>query len=167
MKPVMAQKQPPADAVPPDETVGLPQQDAPPAGAELPAAAQKLVHGAMAILWDDRFVPVMRKAVESAADFAAAAALIVFGLIERAQRHMKIELPHDVLWANGGVGDHLMAAVFKYGEEVGIPEATDQATYSKAMDMVEDMGSAAEGGGGAGAAPEPQPAAAPPQQEMV
>lgn len=147
----------------PDASPAPPAQSETPPIEEsgLPPEAIELVNGAKAVLFDDRFKPTFKQAVESAADFASAAAVLVMGLIERAQQKLGVELPPEILYADGGVADYLMDAVFAYGQGVQVEEAADAAAYAKALDMVEEMGGSAAPPQ-TDAAPAPAPAAAPP-----
>lgn len=159
MKPVMTEepRQDMAQDIPDPEAVGLETNE-----GELPKEAMDLVNGIKVVLFDDGFVPAFQAAVEGATDFAAAAALLCFSLIERGQREMGKQFNDKTLFAPGGVADYVMTAIYAYGQGIQIPEAADQASYDKAIQIVADMNMKASGE--MGGAPMGQPA---PQAPMA
>lgn len=159
MKPIMMQKednQKPDDDM--DEVVEENDQE-----PQLPDAALKLIAGAKAILFSDEMVDGFKKIVSNARDFSTGASMMCFSLMSKAQDKLDLDLPPDILYGDGGVSDNLLDAIYAYGQQVGIEEASDQQSYIAAMDMVEDFGMQLDGGT-EGASQQPEGQLIPKQQ---
>lgn len=142
MKPIMMQKEDPrAKDESTDEVVEESNQE-----PELPDAALKLIAGAKAILFSDEMVEGFKKVISSAKDFSTGASMMCFSLMSKAQDNLDLDLPPDILYGDGGVSDNLLDAIYAYGQQVGVEEASDQQSYIAAMDMVEDFGMQLESG---------------------
>ena len=141
MKPVMMQQ----DQEPEEDQSMAEESSQEP---ELPYDAMKIVSGAKAILFSDEMAENFQQMVGKAKDFATAASMVCFSLISKAQDSLQLDLPPDLLYGDGGVSDHLMDAIYGYGQQLGIEEASDQQSYIQAMDMVEDLGMRMEQGAG-------------------
>lgn len=131
MKPVMSQQ----ESTQEEEMVEESNQE-----PELPDDAMKIVSGAKAILFSDEMAEKFQQIADKAKDFATAASMVCFSLISKAQESLQLDLEPELLYADGGVADYLMDAIYGYGQQIGIEEASDQQSYIQAMDMVEDLG---------------------------
>jgi hypothetical protein len=71
--------------------------------------------------------------------FSAACANIVFLLMQKGQEQVG-QVDSEELYSDGGVGDTILAVLFKWLEHHGYEQATDPDTYDEALDIVENMG---------------------------
>lgn len=76
--------------------------------------------------------------IQHAGDLVKGAASFVFQQITEAEKRFG-DVPDDMLYADGGLSDLVMALVFRIAEDAGIEGADDQATYAAALDEVDNL----------------------------
>ena len=82
--------------------------------------------------------------IQHAGDLVKGAASFVFQQITEAEKRFG-DVPDDMLYADGGLSDLVMALVFRIAEDAGIEGADDQATYAAALDEVDSLAGFSEG----------------------
>lgn len=97
--------------------------------------------------------------IQHAGDLVKGAASFVFQQITEAEKRVA-DIPDELLYADGGLSDLVMALVFRIAEDAGIEGADDPATYSAALDEVDNLAGFNEGAGLTEEAP-PEEAAEP------
>lgn len=76
--------------------------------------------------------------IQHAGDLVKGAASFVFQQITEAEKRIG-DIPDELLYADGGLSDLVMALVFRIAEDAGIEGADDQATYAAALDEVDNL----------------------------
>jgi hypothetical protein len=118
--------------------------------ADWPPEAQQAADMVMKVIGSDE--AKVAQYIESAGDIMKGAASFVFQQITEAEKRVA-DIPDELLYADGGLSDLVMALVFRIAEDAGIEGADDPATYAAALDEVDRLAGFTEGEAPAAEAP--------------
>lgn len=104
--------------------------------ADWPPEAKKAADAVIKVVTSDE--GKVAEYIQHAGDLVKGAASFVFQQITEAEKRIG-DIPDELLYADGGLSDLVMALVFRIAEDAGIEGADDQATYAAALDEVDNL----------------------------
>lgn len=127
-----------------------------------PPEAQKAAQMIEKVIMSDKGANAV-KFVQSAGDIIRGAGQFIFQQITQAEKRVG-DIPDELLYADGGLSDLMLAMLWKLLEDAGVEGADNQEAYEATLDLIDEL---AGFGGEAPEGEEPLPPEGEPPPEQA